>query len=392
MKKIHIVGAKHSFTHETCNLRYPENQGDPYEFISHKHRELVLSLVEEKIPIDEPAIVPLWNSNTGTVEMTEQNSTVKLFTREAGIILDMYPQQIIFKLAVKNGAISSKSHIYSVKVAKEQCYGFLKKHNILNPDQFQRFDSTTDAADAFIQSAKAGDGLLCSEKLLKDRKITSSDEDVTNPNNFTIFSTFNKMPVLFPSQHKVSLGCISVGLEGNELPIEFIDYYKSMLLLPEIEQTKNAMEAMPKILFILRYDESKALMLMEMDGGDSKNSPWEEPEIESGLDFYDEVGKIFEPFSLKVSELFKGRFANGDECVFYGFGLCYMWVCPALNISVHGYDKDLVRACANVQVRHLKSLLDSGVDLPKTSIDVLRRFEENPDVLKLSPDSVPDSP
>jgi hypothetical protein len=69
-----------------------------------------------------------------------------------------------------------------------------------------------------------------------------------------------------------------------------------------------------------------------------------------------------------------------------------MWICPALNISVHGYDKDLVRKCAEIQVRYLQSLMNTGIALSDTARGVLQRFAENPDVLKLSPDSVPDSP
>jgi prephenate dehydratase len=391
MGKIHIVGKEYSFTYDACKIRYPEKQGDSHEFIPHSHKELVSALLEKSITIEEPAVVPLWNSNTGTVEMSTQDFTVKLFQKKAGPIHDMWPQQIVFKLAVKNGGISSESEIFSVKVAKEQCSGFFKKYNIVT-NQFDGKGSTTEAADSFLKEARPGDGLLCSENLLIDRGLTASDEEVTNPNNFTIFSTFNKMPSSFPSQHKVTLGCISVGLDGNEIPYEFIDYYKNMLDMSEIEQAEDASLSMPKILFILRYDESKVLMLMEMDRVTSAESPWETPEIESGLDFYDEVGRIFESLSLKVSDLFKNKFTVGNDCVFYGFGSSYIWACPALNISVHGYDKDLVRTCAKVQVLHLKSLLDSGVELPDSAKDVLQRFADNPAILKLSPDSVPDSP
>lgn len=391
MGKIHIVGKEHSFTYEACKVRYPEEQGGSHEFIPHSHQEIVSALLEKTITIEEPSVVPLWNSNTGTVEMSTQDFTVRLFQRKAGPIHDMWPQQIVFKLAVKNGGISSESKIFSVKVAKEQCSGFFKKYNI-GTNQFDGKGSTTEAADAFLKEAKPGDGLLCSEDLLETKGLTASDEEVTNPNNFTIFSTFNKMPISFLGQHKVSLGCISVGLDGNEIPTEFIDYYKSMLEMSEIEQAEDASLSMPKILFILRYEESKALMLMEMDGGTSAESPWEAPEIESGLDFYDEVGRIFESLSLKVSDLFKNKFTIGNDCAFYGFGSSYMWVCPALNISVHGYDKDLVRTCAKVQVLHLKSLLDAGIELPEHAISVLQRFADNPAILKLSPDSVPDSP
>jgi len=391
MGKIHIVGNENSFTYDACEIRYAKKEEDTREFIPHTHPELVSAIMEETIPMNEPALVPLWNSNAGIVEMSKQDLTVQLFLRKGRPIHDIWPQQIIFKLTVKNGRITSESKIFSVGVAKEQCSGFFKKYNI-DTSRFIGKGATTLAADAFLKEAEPGDGLLCSENLLKANKLDISDEEVTNPNNFTIFSTFNKMPISFPGQPQVSLGCISMGLDGSEIPYEFIDYYKDILDMSEIEQAQDLPLSMPKILFILRYEESKALMLMEMDGGTSAKSPWEAPEIGSGLDFYDEVGRIFESLSLKVSVLFKNKFDISDNCVFYGFGSCYMWVCPALNISVHGYDKELVKKCAEIQVRHLKSLLDAGIELPETAVKELNRFAKEPGSLNLAADSEPDGP
>lgn len=391
MGKIHIVGKKHSFTHDACEIRYPQKRRGTRKFVAYTHKELVSALMDEAIPIKEPVLVPLWNSNAGTVEMTKQDRTVKLFLGKAGFILDIWPQQIVFKLAVKNGKISSKSRIFSVGVAKEQCSKFFKKNNIPT-SQFVGKGATTEAADAFLNGAEPGDGLLCSEKLLNAHNLNILDEEVTNQNNFTIFSTFNKLPVSFKGKPKVSLGCISVGLDGNEIPYEFIDYYKGMLDISELEKSQDSSLIMPKILFILRYEESKALMLMEMYAGTSNKSPWETPEIETDLDFHDEVGRVFESLSAKVSELFRNSLNSNENCVFYGFGSCYMWACPALNISVHGYDRELVQKCAEIQVLHLKSLLDAGLELPDPAVTELRRFERDPAKLKLSITSKPETP
>ena len=200
------------------------------------------------------------------------------------------------------------------------------------------------------------------------------------------------MPVSFPGAHTMSLGCIVVDLDGNELPTEFIDYYKNMVNMHEIEKAPDVFLAMPKILFVLRYEESRALMLLEMDSGGLKESPWEIPEIESGLDFYDEVGRIYKSFALQVTDLFKKEFNCRKGCVFYGYGNSYVWACPGLNVSVHGYDKDLVRTCAKVQVLHLKSLLDAGIELPETAVKELNRFGKDPGSLKLANDSEPEGP
>ena len=69
-----------------------------------------------------------------------------------------------------------------------------------------------------------------------------------------------------------------------------------------------------------------------------------------------------------------------------------MWVCPALNISVHGYDKKLVKKCAEIQVRHLKSLLDAGIELSETAVKELNRFSKDPGSLNLAADSEPECP
>lgn len=392
MGKIHIVGKAYSFTYNACKTRYPERQSDAHEFVDHEQPELVAFLLEKKINKDESAVVPLWNSNFGTVNMDRRQLTGELFLQKAGPIYDLWPEQIIFKLFVKNGVLTGESRIFSVKVAAKQCSRFFAQLGISESDRFKWRKSTTAAADFFLKKAKSYDGLLCGEDLLKAKGLIPLDEEVTNPNNFTIFSTFNKMPILFPGSHRISLGCIVVDLDGNELPTEFIDYYKNMVSIPEIEKAKDVFLAMPKILFVLRYEESRALMLLEMDSGGLKESPWEIPEIESGLDFYDEVGRICESFASNVSELFRNRFNCSKGCVFYGYGDSYVWSCPALNVSVHGYDKELVLTCARIQVLHLKSLLDAGIELPKLAVTELKRFEKNPASLKLSADSEPKCP
>lgn len=392
MGRIHIVGTEYSFTYNACKSRYPEKQSDPYNFIGHEQPELVAFLLEKKIPVDEPSVVPLWNSNSGTIKMEKRQRTGELFLQRAGPIYDLWPEQIIFKLFVKDGSLTEKSRIFSVKVAAKQCSRFFAKLGVSESERFEGRHSTTDAADAFLREARSYDGLLCGEDLLRAKGLTPLDGEVTNPNNFTIFSTFNKMPVSFPGAHTMSLGCIVVDLDGNELPTEFIDYYKNMVNMHEIEKAPDVFLAMPKILFVLRYEESRALMLLEMDSGGLKESPWEIPEIESGLDFYDEVGRIYKSFALQVTDLFKKEFNCRKGCVFYGYGNSYVWACPGLNVSVHGYDKDLVRTCAKVQVLHLKSLLDAGIELPETAVKELNRFGKDPGSLKLANDSEPEGP
>lgn len=392
MVKIHIVGTEYSFTYNACKRRYPQQQSAPQEFISHEQPDLVALLLEGKVPEDESAVAPLWNSNSATVDMGKRQGTGRLFLQKGGAIYDLWPEQIVFKLFVKDGALTEKSWIFSVKVAAKQCSRFFADIGVSQSQQFKESTSTTAAAKRFIQEARSYDGLLCSGELLESMGLEPLDEEATNPNNFTIFSTFNKVPVNFPGPHTISLASIVVDLDGNELPTEFIEYYKDMLSVPEIEKAADACLAIPKILFILRYEESRALMLLEMDAAGFQDSPWESPEIESGLDFYDEVGRIYESFALKVARLFKQAFNCSEGCVFYGYGDSYVWACPGLNVSVHGYDKELVRTCARVQLLHLKSLLDAGIEFPEPAVTELKRFEQDPASLKLAVDSEPDAP
>jgi len=396
MSTLHIVGTKHSFTYDATKQRYPIVD-EQYTFKDYTHPELVGALLDRKIPSGDSAIVPLWNSNTGTVDFDRQTKTANLFL-EAGPIHDLWPREIVFGLATREEPLSGDSDIFSVKVAKSQCSLFLKQINVLDSNRFKDYESTTKAADAFRDKAKSNDGLLCSENLLKYRGLEASNTTVTNRHNFTIFSTFNYVPISSSTVHKISLGCFLFNVTGNELPTEFIRYYKNLLTIEEIQESQDVSFAMPKILFVWRYESSKALVLLEMDAGDYTESPWPPPDIESEesesqeWSFCEQVGRIYEPFSGNIAHLFTNRFDTSSGCVFYGYGDCYMWVCPSLNLSVQGFDKDLVLTCARIQVLHLKSLLDAGIELPGPAVTELKRFEQDPANLKLSADSEPDGP
>lgn len=388
---IHIVGTEHSFTYNASKERYRGIFDNGSTFASHSHSDLVSSLLDKKIPMEEPAVVPLWNSNSGTVDMNRRTQTARLFLGKAGIIHDLWPRRIVFGLSIHGEALSSESRFFSVHVARKQCSRFLQAQKV-GVDRFEGRESTTAAADAFQAEAGSHDALLCSEELLSTRGLPMADQEVTNLYNITIFSTFNRLPLTTDESPSSSLACVVADLDGNELTPEFIEYYKSILDVPEIEQHADPSIAIPKILFVLRYEESRALLLLEMPRGTSGDSPWQIPDLESGLDFHDEVGRIREAYSLGVAETFETRLGLTSDYIFYGTDGCYMWACPALKIAVHGYDKELVRLCARTQVLFIKSLLDMGIDLSGAATSVLGSFEENPAKLGLSPDSEPETP
>ena len=395
MAKVHIVGGKDSFTHIAWKKRY----GNKNPFESHSHADLVTALLERRIPIDEVSIVPLWNSNSGTVNMNQKTKTPYIFSGQAGDIVDLWPNRITYTLGVKGDNLSDKCKIFSVKVASDQCRKFLKKIKVHNTKRFKGHNTTTEAGTSFQKNAVIGDGLLCSEMFLKDNGIATKSDRVTNPYNMTIFSTLNSLPKLrIKSRGKMfSLGCIITELNGNELPPEFRDYWKSLFTSHQAEDSIDILYEIPKILFILRYEQSKALMLLEMPS-DTPQNPWPEPErgtdvMDNDLEIIDskgQVGLIHKSFSTEEKTLFLNHFMVAeDKIVFYGLGETFIWASPALNIFVHGFDPNLVKECALLQVLNLKSLMDYGISMPPSADKLLSNFERSRKRLKLDPASQP---
>lgn len=385
MSTIHIVGSQGSFTHDASRGRY----GDAHTYVGHTHGELVAQLLKKRIVGADCAVVPLWNSNAGVINMDQQTRTADLILGRGGWLHDLWPHQIVFRLTL-NGSLTRRTEIHSVAVALQQCSRFLRQQGISSDRRFRAANSTTAAADQFTKSGAPSVGLLCGEPLLAAHGLVPTDDDVTNPNNLTVFSCHNQRPDGAPTNASTSLGSVLVRIDGTELPSEFIEYYKELVSVPRLEQLDDPLTGMPRILFILRHQESKALMLLEMGTAADGDSPWQPPDVETEIRL-DEVGRIASPFAPQVSDLFAHRFDCREHC-YYGCDSSYTWVCPALNISVSGYDKDLVRESAKVQLLHLKSLCDGGIKFPAPAEAMLGLYEADPGKFRLSPGSEPDTP
>jgi hypothetical protein len=143
---------------------------------------------------------------------------------------------------------------------------------------------------------------------------------------------------------------------------------------------------LPKIVFIVRDERARALMLLEMQSETKNGADWETPDVETSIQV-SEVGALLQSYVTQVAGLMNSSFACGDYC-FYGSQGCYVWACPHLNISVHGYDQDLVRESARMQVLMLKSFVDAGQSAPAEAKRILK-LANNPTHLGLTPDSVP---
>lgn len=395
-KKVHIVGEKNSFTFNACVNRYPNG----YEFRSHSHADLVNNLLEKKIPIDESSVVPLWNSNVGTIDMDRRTKTSQIFLGTAGNIVDLWPEQIIFELGVQgNGELSTNCDIYSVHVAKDQCSRFLKSISVHGSNRFKGDNTTTDAANSFKTSAKQGDGLLCGNELLNSERLTSKG-NYANPYNMTVFSVINSLPINREKKgHVYSLACILVDLNGDTIPIDFVDYWKGLLPEHVAEKTENLLLEMPKIMFIIRHEDAKALLLLEMPSLDFSENPWPAPDIieidpsvdrKSEIVSCEQVGGIYESYVETENNLFSRDFKlQNQDIIFYGLQDTFLWGSPAINIFVHGFDQNLVKECARLQIMRLIELRNYGITMSPAAEEILKRFENNLGSVLLGPDSQP---
>lgn len=396
MTKIHIVGNTNSFTFEACNNRYPNG----YEFGNHSHADLVTDLLSKEISKSDTSIVPLWNSNTGTVDMDKKTMTTNIFLGEAGNIVDLWPEEIILELGVSGGGELSKDcDIFSVHVASDQCSHFLKGIDVCGTERFNGENTTTDAAISFRERAKKGDGLLCSRNLLADNKLVSKG-NFANPYNLTVFSSINSLPKPRKCSSQIySLACILVDLNGGKLPTDLVSYWQQLFSESEAEESLNILVEMPKIMFIIRYKESKALLLLEMPTSDFTENPWPVPDTDADTAFemkseivsFEQVGGIHESYVSTERTLFLDRFErNGNDIIFYGSGSTFLWGSPALHVFVHGFDSSLVKECAKLQIMRLEQLMNYGISMPATAEKLLKRFETDEGSLRLSTDSLPD--
>lgn len=385
MKSIHIVGKKGSFTHEASMERYPGK----HRFVPHSsHHDLVTALIARKIPKHQPSVVPLWNSNTGVINMKNVTETTRVFMGEAGRICDLWPHEILFRLAIHNGSLCPASRIYSVRVAEHQCSRFLQHNRILESGRFVGCDTTTEAMAEFLQKRQNGDGVLCGEPLLHQNALNPLPHVTTNPNNMTVFATVGSLPRKQPAPTQYFLGCFTTPIEGHELPVEFVDYYERLVERSLVNQRPvDVAASIPKILFIVRdIRGSKVLMLLEMQAAADNEAAWETPDVEDEITVA-EVGGLQFSYTSQAANLVRTRFPCDKFC-FYGADGAYIWMSPPLMIAVHGYDKDLVRESARVQVLRLKALADTGHQVSREAKKVLE-LAADPAKLGLSSDSLP---
>lgn len=393
MENIHVVGEEGSFTWLATVERYNRR----HKLIGGYSQQKLLERLSriKKNRISESAIAPIWNSNFGTIALSDtgEDLTAGTLKGEAGRIVDIWGKRIFFSCGVYGKKLFINGDIYSVKVARHQCSDFFdanKKLNFVNGG----FDTTTIAYRKFDKNKRFGDGLLCSIELLRKYNINIFKGDVANPFNYTVFFGFNAHPDTKKKVPRISLGCFQMVLEGtNKLPVEFIDYWKDVTRTKEILQSDRVLDAIPKISFILRYEQSKALMLTEMPSRKDLRSPWSNIAGDSTVESLGQIGLLQNSFTSETCNLIKQFKLRGREVLFYGKPdkNTYFWVCPSLKISVHGFEAELVKSCAKIQVMQLKNLQKDGVPFPKEAAAILNKYDRYKGVLKLAADSMPDN-
>ena len=397
MANIYVVGDEGSFTWLASRERF----GKIHRLINGGNQQELLKKLSRssRKRIKGASMVPIWNSNSGTVVLDDRtggNLTAGTLKGDAGKIIDLWGGRIKFGLGVRGNKLVKNGKIYSVVVAEYQCSDFLEGNKKVKFDG----DKTTNiACRKFLGKGKDGDGLLCSIELLKKHKITIIKGDVANPFNYTVFFGLNKYPARHRYHPQISLGCFLMDLQGqNELPTEFLLHWNAITKSRSIISSKNILQAMPKIVFILRFEESKALLLMEMPVKNDLKDPWVGTSGDSIVESLGQVGLLNKSFSAETSNLIKGFQIDRRKVVFYGRKYSdngkekenYFWVCSSLKISVHGFEPDLVKNCARLQVDRLSSLLKDGVEFPSDAQAILNKFSKDEASLKLAADSKPD--
>jgi len=399
MGNIHVVGGENSFTWLASRSRF----GKKHRLINGGDQQILLKKLatKNKKRLTDPAVVPIWNSNSGAIvldDRTQENLTAGTLKGDAGKIVDLWGKQISFSLGTLGNKLSKKCAIYSVIVAKHQCSDFF----ITNDMTFCDASTTTIACQDFIAKGQNGDGLLCSVELLRKNKINILKKDVANPFNYTVFFGLNKYPAKNQYTPKISLGCFLMDLQGhNDLPTEFILHWNEIAKSKNIISKKNIIHSMPKIVFILRFEESKVLLLMEMPIKKGLKNPWMPVSGDSSVKLLGQVGLLNKSFSKEISGLsmrFR-RLPKKDISIFYerryedqNKKICNcFWSCPQLNISVHGFEPDLVKNCARLQVDRLNNLSKEGMNLLPEVKSILNRYDKDIGALKLANDSKPDT-
>jgi len=390
MANIYVVGNEGSFTWLATNRRY----GRGHKLIGgYTQPSLLVNLAIGKTSrITESAIVPIWNSNSGTIKFDQQkdeDTTAGTLKGDAGQIIDLWGHKISYALGVEGANLAQNGKIYSVAVAKDQCSDFFDRNHELN---FLNHDTTNIACDQFLKSKRDGDGILCSAELLKKNRIPPINGEYANPFNYTVFFGFNRHPKRNPSP-RISLGCVIMNLEGkNELPVEFVQHWNEITKSKEILKSSNVISMMPRINFILRFEKSKALILMEMKARKDLVSPWLDIAGDSSVKSFGQVGLLKSSFSSETCSLVKGFLRDRRAIFFYGKSGKdrYFWACPDLGISIHGFEADLVKNCAKIQILRLSNLLKEGLPLPDEAKKILEQFDRDENTLKLAAHSKPD--
>lgn len=394
MPKIHVVGDEGSFTWLVSVERY----GKGNRLIGgYGQQDLLKKLSrKKKNRIKESSVVPIWNSNFGTVAFNKkagEDLTAGTLRGDAGDIIDVWGRRIAFNLGVHGSKLAKDGTVYSVAVAQAQCSDFFDTHKGIKFDG-DKTKTTNIACRNFLNNRKDGNGLLCSIELLEKHKIQIIKGDFANPFNYTVFFGVNRYPSKKEFIPKISLGCFLMDLQGqNGLPTEFIAHWNDITKSKDILGAKNIIQSLPRINFILRFEQSRALVLMEMPARRDLVNPWVDTAGDSKIESLGQVGLLKKSFIFETCGLIESFHRNKRKAIFYGRDGkgSYFWFCPPLKIAVHGFEAELVKNCARIQVIRLNNLFKEGLEFPDEAKAILRQFPKREKSLKLAANSKPEN-
>lgn len=337
-------------TYSACRRKFPQRKLTSRE--TPEEIEQLRDTIRRGIPADKRAVLPVWNSNTGKIQLAEPE---KLIFDMVSSISELWCNRIIFPYVKMPYFERTPRKIGSAKVARQQCSKFLEGESLAK--DFSEYLTTTSAV-ADLRGGKI-EGALCSRELAKALSLKILREDCSNPLNATTFAEFVKWEQTEGNVH----------LAAVEMPR--LDMGKTTQIHEEIMmdifEDVAEFSHMPKIIFAMELREDKYGLLIEFPDFPKDGSPLS-PAFNGKADVkvVNRVGRLLKDFSSRACDYMGETFCDDTWPDFASYGLhgAYFCICPALDIFVQGYDPNIVKEIALLSLEKHVDLFAQSVEHP----------------------------
>lgn len=368
INKVIVFKGKGSWTGDATEKKFPGleyDSGDDFDSI-------LKALIEEKAL----AILPLWNSHAGEIPKFKIVESVL----EKGLrIHAVWPHWIDFACIVRRGTkIGHIQNVVSIGVAEKQCSEFLKGIGA----RFHDVNSTVDAYKKFSENDDY-DAVLCNPELCDIKTQEVLIENVANKVNFTTFVLLggsnseewdnNKLTVIesivLPKNCQVS--CIEMPAISGSLTEEQHEMFDMLS-----ENTEHINE-IPKVIFVAKRGYSKIGLILE-----NKRIPqrgdYSELSFSSEVKIINDVGTIKSLYTEEINNFIPKRYADFSKKDFLkhiGSGSCF-YACPLLNITVHGFEIEVVETFVRESIVKHFDAIDKGLSCDSKQEELFERHKE----------------